>query len=157
MHDNFTCVFSIHVKFKIYFLRLNFLMDGFRLKLSVHWDISAKIYLFIWVDGKHSMVMLNPPQRWIMLSYCLSSFCPDKAVVNGLVCCNCKCIIQDHSLVIMQATNKKTEKKMLFIHLSWHASHCTMSLRIPLFESLIYYFFITLKHQTQQQSVLPVK
>ena len=113
MHDNFTCVFSIHVKFKIYFLRLNFLMDGFRLKLSVHWDISAKISLFIWVDGKHSMVMLNPPQGWIMLSYCLGSFCPDKAVVNGLVCCNCKCIIQDHSLVIMQATNKKTEKKML--------------------------------------------
>lgn len=57
------------------------------------------------------MVMLNPPQGWIMLSYCLGSFCPDKAVVNGLICCNCKCIIQDHSLVIMQATNKKTEKK----------------------------------------------
>ena len=59
----------------------------------------------------YSMIMLNPPQGWIMLSYCLGSFCPDKAVVNGLVCCNCKCIIQDHSLVIMQATNKKTEKK----------------------------------------------
>jgi len=85
--------------------------DVFRLKLSVHWDISAKISLFMWVDGKHSMVMLNPPQGWIMLSYCLGSFCPDKAVVNGLVCCNCKCIIQDHSLVIMQATIKKTEKK----------------------------------------------
>ena len=155
MHDNFTCVFSIPVKFKIYFLRLNLMISVLNCQYTETFQ-PKYIFLSEWMANIpwSCLIHLKGESCWVTV---LGSFCPDKAVVNGLVCCNSKCIIQDHSLVIMQATNKKTEKKMLFIHLSWHASHCTMSLRIPLFESLIYYFFITLKHQTQQQSVLPVK
>ena len=92
----YLCVFSIPVEFKIYFLRLNYLMDS----------ILNCQYSEIFQTKFHGQYANKLTHKGESCSYCLGTFYP---AINWFLCCNCKCVIQDHSFIIMQTTNKKVD------------------------------------------------